>query len=155
MAMSKSKVLTSASRIENRILVIRGQKVMIDADLAKLKFSRTLPYAFTEHGAIQASNVLASPQAVELGVYVVRVFERLREVLSSTRELAAQLDALEQKTERLSMQHDTLAGNTRAQLKQVFDALRQLMTPPDPPRRPIGFVTEEKSNTSKGARARK
>lgn len=101
-----------------------------------------LPFVFTEHGAIQASNILASPQAVEMGVYVVRAFVRLREVLTSSRELAAKLDTLEQKTELLSLQHDTLASNTRAQFKQVFEALRQLMAPPaEPPKRPIGFVT--------------
>lgn len=187
--MNPANNLAPALRIESRILVIRGQKVMIDADLAelygvptkrlneqvkrnadrfpadfmfqltadekaevvancdhlaKLKFSKTLPFAFTEHGAIQASNVLATPQAVEMGVYVVRAFVRLREVLASSRELAAKLDALEQKTERLSLQHETFAGNTRVQLKQVFEALRQLMAPPaDPPKRPIGFVTDE------------
>jgi hypothetical protein len=178
--------LAPVLRIESRILIIRGQKVMIDADLAalygvptkrlneqvkrnaerfpadfmfqltadekaevvancdhlaKLKFSKAPPVAFTEHGAIQASNVLASPQAVEMGVYVVRAFVRLREALSGTKELAAKLDALEQKTELLSLQHETFAGNTRAQLKQVFEALRQLMAPPaEPPKRPIGFV---------------
>lgn len=112
--------------------------------LAKLKFAKSLPFAFTEHGAIQASNVLATLQAVEMGVYVVRAFVRLREVLTSSRELAAKLDALKQKTELLSLQNDTLAGNTQAQLKQVFEALRQLMAPPaEPTRRPIGFVTGE------------
>lgn len=113
--------------------------------LARLKFSRALPFAFTEHGAIQASNILASPQAVEMGVYVVRAFVRLREALASSRELAAKLDALEQKTELLSLRHDTLASNTRAQFKQVFEALRQLMTPPvETPKRSIGFVSDEK-----------
>jgi hypothetical protein len=180
--------VTPALHIESRILMIRGQKVMIDADLAalygvptkrlneqvkrnterfpadfmfqltpdekaevvancdhlaKLKFSKALPFAFTEHGAIQAANVLNSAQAVEMGVYVVRAFVRLREVLTSNRELAAKLDALEQKTERLSLQHESFAGNTRAQLKQVFEALRQLMTPPEAPKRPIGFVQED------------
>ncbi len=53
-----------------------------------------------------------------------------------------QLDAAE-KLERLELSHDTFSRNTRAQLKQVFDALRELMVPPDPPRRPIGFVTPE------------
>ena len=177
-------------RVEQRILVIRGLKVMIDADLAelygvptkalnqavkrnaerfpadfmfqltseekaevvtncdhlaRLKFSRVLPFAFTEHGAIQASNILASSQAVEMGVYVVRAFVRLREVLASSRELAAKLDALEQTTELLSLRRDTLASNTRAQFKQVFEALRQLMTPPvETPKRSIGFVSDEK-----------
>jgi hypothetical protein len=52
------------------------------------------------------------------------------------------------------MSHDTFSRNTRAQLKQVFDALRELMTPPDPPKRPIGFVThEDKKDAPKGASA--
>ena len=90
-----------------------------------------------------ALNVLASSQAVEMGVYVVRAFVRLREVLASNRELALRLDDLEEKTEALALQHDTFAHNTRAQLKQVFETIRQLMTPPDPPKRPIGFVVPE------------
>ena len=53
------------------------------------------------------------------------------------------LSELEDKTEALAMNHDTFSHNTRAQLKKVFDALRELMTPPDPPKRPIGFVTPE------------
>ena len=50
---------------------------------------------------------------------------------------------LEQKTEGIALSHDTFSRNTRAQLKQVFDALRELMTPPEPPKPPIGFVTPE------------
>ena len=111
---------------------------------------RKLPLAFTEHGAIMAATVLNSPQAVEVSIYVVRAFIRLREVLGTSRELAAKLDALEQKTELLSLQHETFAGNTRAQLKQVFEALRQLMMPPTiQSRRPIGFVTSEDKKGSK------
>lgn len=183
--------------IAARILVIRGQKVLLDEDLAVLygvetrrlneqvrrnaeRFPadfmfqlddaeyaalisqiatskpgrggrRKLPLAFTEHGAIMAATVLNSPRAVEVSVYVVRAFVRLREALASTRELAVKLDALEQKTERLSLQQESFAGNTRAQLKQVFEALRQMMAPPpDPPRRPIGFVhPQEKKRSDK------
>jgi hypothetical protein len=63
-------------------------------------------------------------------------------LLASNKELAKRLDDLEQTTEALAMQHDSLAHNTRAQFKQVFDAIRELMTPPEPPKkRPIGFVT--------------
>ena len=63
------------------------------------------------------------------------------------------LAELEDKTEALAMNHDTFSRNTRAQLKQVFDALRALMTPPDPPKRPIGFVTpEDKGKKTSGAR---
>ena len=58
-------------------------------------------------------------------------------------ELAKRLSELEEKTELLSMQHDTFSSNTRNQFKQVFDALRELMTPPNPPKRLIGFVTPQ------------
>ena len=60
----------------------------------------------------------------------------------------AKLDALEQKTGLLSLQHETFAGNTRAQLKQIFEALRQLMAPPaEPPKRPIGFAVPQEKKT--------
>lgn len=116
-----------------------------------------LPYAFTEHGAIMAATVLNSSRAVEVSIYVVRAFVRLREMISSNKELAKRLDELEQriehKTETLALQHDSFARNTRAQLKQVFDAIRELMTPPDPPKRPIGFVTtDEKPAKPKAAK---
>ena len=109
-----------------------------------------LPYAFTEHGALMAATILNNPRAVEVSVYVVRAFVRLRELVGSHRELAKRLDDLEQKTEALAMRHDTFSRNTRSQLKQVFDALRELMTPPDPPdppKRPIGFVTPQEKKT--------
>ena len=177
------------ARIESRIMLIRGQKVMIDADLAelygvptkrlneqvkrnqerfpadfmfqltsaekqevvancdhlaKLKFSKALPYAFTEHGAIQAANVLASPQAIEVGVYVVRAFVHLRELVVSNKELALRLDELEDKTDLLSLKQETFEHNTRVQLKQIIDTLRELMAPPAAPvKRPIGFVTPD------------
>lgn len=112
--------------------------------LRRLKFSGSLPFAFTEHGAIQAANVLNSPRAEEMGVYVVRAFVRLREAFFGNKELAAKLEALEQKTELLSLQHEIFSGNTRAQLKQVFEALRQLMAPPPTAKkRAIGFITGE------------
>ncbi len=116
-----------------------------------------LPYVFTEHGAIMAATVLNSPSAVEVSIYVVRAFVRLREMISSNKELAKRLDELEQrielKTETLALQHDVFAHNTRAQLKQVFDAIRVLMTPPDPPKRSIGFVTtDEKPGKPKAAK---
>ena len=101
---------------------------------------RKLPLAFTEHGAIMAASVLNSPRAVEVSVYVVRTFVKLRELASSHQELTKQLNDLEEKTESLAFQHETFSHNTRVQLKQVFEAIRQLMTPPDPPKRPIGFV---------------
>jgi hypothetical protein len=61
---------------------------------------------------------------------------------------------LQDKTESLAMSHDTFSRNTRAQLKQVFDALRELMTPPEPPKRPIGFLPlEDKKDKPKGVKA--
>ena len=99
-----------------------------------------------------AATVLSSPRAVEVSVYVVRAFVRLRALAASHGDLAKRLDDLEQKTEALAMSHDTFSRNTRIQLKQVFDALRELMTPPEPPKRPIGFVPQE---DRKGNKARK
>jgi len=186
-------------RIESRILVVRGQKVIIDADLAllygvdtrtlnqavkrnaerfpmdfmfaltpaektevitscdhlqKLKFSKSMPYAFTEHGAIQAANVLASARAVEMGIYVVRAFVRLKQASTLHADLAKRLAELEDKTEALAMNHDTFSRNTRNQLREVFDALRELMTPPDPPKRPIGFISPEDKGKKTGSKAR-
>jgi uncharacterized protein YicC (UPF0701 family) len=172
-------------RIAHQILLIRGQKVMVDADLAalygvptkrlneqvkrnkerfpidfmfqlnetekaevvancdhlaKLKFSKSLPFAFTEHGAIQAANVLASTQAVEMGIYIVRAFIHLRQAASLHKDLAKRLAELEEKTEVIDARQDNFSQTTRAQLRQVFEALKELMTPAEPAKRPIGFV---------------
>ena len=171
----KSQIVTSklaipAGRVESRILLIRGQKVMLDADLAdlygvetkalnqavrrninrfpqdfmfrltrqekqevvtncdhlrNLKFSPVLPSAFTEHGALMLASVLNSRRAIEASVFVVRAFVKLREMLASNRDLARRLDEMEKK-------YDT-------QFKVVFDAIRELMKPPEKPRRRIGF----------------
>jgi hypothetical protein len=77
---------------------------------------------------------------------IMRTFVRVRALAVTHGDLAQRLSELEDKTEALAQQHDTLNHNTRAQFKQVFDALRSLMTPPDPPKRPIGFVTPEDKN---------
>ncbi len=67
-----------------------------------------------------------------------------RRALATTHgDLAKRLAELEDKTEALAMNHDTFSRNTRNHLKQIFDALRELMTPPDPPKRPIGFINPE------------
>jgi phage regulator Rha-like protein len=89
---------------------------------------RAMPYAFTDHGAIMVASVLNSPRAVEISVYVVRAFVRLREYLSSHKELAQKLTELEKKIET----HDEA-------IQALIDAIRQLMTPPDKPRRRIGY----------------
>jgi len=91
---------------------------------------RYLPYAFTEHGAVMAASVLNSPRAVEISVYVVRAFIRLRELLSTHAELSQRLAELESKVDN----HDQ-------EIATLIDAIRQLMRTPDDPRR-IGFRAE-------------
>ena len=130
---------------DEEFTALRSHFATSNETVAKRGGRRYLPYAFTEHGAITAATILNSPRATEMSVYVVRAFVQLREMLASHKELAAKLEVLEQKTEALALKHDTLAHNTRAQLKQVFDAIRELMVPPTPEKkRPIGFVTTDK-----------
>jgi len=90
---------------------------------------RYLPYAFTEHGAVMVANVLQSPRAVEMSVFVVRAFIRLRRSLAGYPAISRRLDDLEKKYD--------------AQFKVVFDAIRALMAAPEPRRRAIGFRVEE------------
>ena len=160
-------------RIERAILLLRGHKVMLDRDLAvlygvetrslnqavrrnierfpadfmlrltreeimrisqivissEIKFSKQA-YAFTEQGVAMLSSVLRSPRAVRVNIEIMRAFVRLRQLLASHAELARKLDDLEKKYD--------------AQFKVVFEALRQLMTPPEPPRRSIGFGARER-----------
>jgi hypothetical protein len=80
---------------------------------------------------------------------------RLRELATLHGDLAKQLAKLEEKTEALAMNHDIFSRNTRNQLREVFEALRQLVTPPDPPKRPIGFFNpEDKGKKTQGYRRR-
>ncbi len=114
---------------------------------------RTAPYAFTEQGVAMLSSVVNSPRAIAVNIEIMRTFVRVRALAATHVDLAKRLGELEQSTEALAMSHDTLNRNTRAQFKQVFEALRALMTPPDPPKRPIGFVThEDKGKKTSGAR---
>jgi len=174
--MTQNKTLVVEIVIAGKILLIRGQKVMLDADLAelygvetkvlnqavkrnserfpedfmfqlnaaektevvtncdhlaKLKFSPTLPYAFTEHGALMLGNVLKSDRAAEVSLMVVRAFVQLRQMLASNAELSRKLVALEK--------------NYDIKFKAIFEAIHQLMTPADPKKkRPIGFAPWEK-----------
>lgn len=117
-----------------------AEKVEVVANcdhLAKLKFSKSLPFAFTEHGALMAASVLNTPRAVEVSVYVVRAFVALRELLVGNKELALKLSELETRMERKLDSHDqAIAG--------LINAMRELMRPPEPqPKRPIGFVAGE------------
>jgi hypothetical protein len=89
------------------------------------------PYAFTEHGILMLSSVLNSERAVQVNIEIMRTFVRLRRMLASHAELARKLEALEKRYD--------------AQFKIVFDAIRQLMAPPEPepPKKRIGFLVEE------------
>jgi hypothetical protein len=90
---------------------------------------RTAPYAFTEQGAAMLSSVLGSPRAIAVNIEIMRTFVRVRALAATHGDLAKRLAELEEKTEALAMNHETFSHNTRNQLKQVFDALRELMTP--------------------------
>jgi hypothetical protein len=178
MASSRSAAFVPVEHITRSILVLRGQKVLLDAELAGLygvstkrlneqvkrnaerfpedflfrlrsdevealnrshfatgsqkhRDPRFPPYAFTEHGAIMAATVLNSPRAVEMSVYVVRAFVKLRELLASNTALARKLDELERKYQH----HDDA-------IKAILSAIRELMNPPLPKRRPIGFTAD-------------
>ena len=90
---------------------------------------RTLPYAFTEHGAVMAANILKSPLAVQMSVMVVRAFIKMREMVIEQRDLAKKLDELEKKYDD--------------QFQVVFDAIRSLMNEEEKPKRKIGFEIKE------------
>ena len=94
---------------------------------------RKRPFAFTEHGAIMAATVLNSPRAVEVSLFVVRAFVKLRQLAFTHKDLAAKLSELERKVEG----HDDA-------IRQLVAAIRQLMSPPaaDKPRRRIGFAQQ-------------
>jgi hypothetical protein len=87
------------------------------------------PYAFTEHGILMLSSVLNSERAIQVNIEIMRAFVRLRKILASHADLARKLEALEKKYD--------------AQFKVVFEAIRELMRPPEPKKRPIGFLVEE------------
>jgi hypothetical protein len=90
---------------------------------------RYAPYAFTEHGAIMAATVLNSERAVEMSVFVVRAFVRLREVLATNQQLSAKIDELEQRLDT----HD-------ASIQDLIEAIRELMAPEPATGRKIGFL---------------
>jgi len=89
------------------------------------------PYAFAEQGVAMLSSVLKSKRAIQVNIEIMRTFVRLRRILASHAELARKLDALEKKYD--------------AQFRVVFDAIRQLSSPPEPepPKKRIGFLVEE------------
>ncbi|MFI5236658.1 MAG: ORF6N domain-containing protein [Ignavibacteriales bacterium] len=109
------------------------QEVVANCDhLSRLKFSPVLPSAFTEHGAVMLAAVLNSPKAIEMSLFVVRAFVRLREILSTHKELAQKLKELELKMDT----HDQ-------QIQAIFDVINQLISPPEQQKRKMGFTIEE------------
>ena len=111
-----------------------GNRSQIATGPQKHRDPRFFPFAFTEHGALMAANVLNSPQAVEMSVVVVRAFVRMRHMLSAHKELTGKLSELERKI-----------GTHDEQIELIFDAIRQLMTPLEPNKRKIGFLVKERA----------
>jgi phage regulator Rha-like protein len=177
----KQKVTVLTRRVESKIVVMRGCKVILDSDLAELygvtvkrlnqqvkrnveRFPgdfvfrveekdlrlqiatsktgsgrgkkktanrggrRYLPFAFTEHGAIMAATVLSSKRAVEMSVFVVRAFVRMREALATNQKIFAKLKELENKV-----------GDHDAQIQEIVEAIQEMMKPLAAPGRKIGF----------------
>jgi len=96
---------------------------------------RKLPFVFTEHGAVMLASVLNSKVAVAASIQVVRAFVKLREVLSTHKELAAKFQLLENKLDK----HDN-------EIQALFEAIRQLMETPNPPRKKIGYKNYDSEN---------
>ncbi len=101
--------------------------------LSQLKYSKALPYAFTEHGAIMAASVLNSPRAIEVSVFIVRAFVKLRQTIAEHKEIASKL----QRLERRIADHDE-------QILTLLEAINQLMAPPNHKQKKIGFTVKER-----------
>ena len=107
----------------------RSQFGTLEADMRRGTNVKYRPFVFTEQGVAMLSSVLKSRQAVLANVEIMRAFVRLRALVARNEDLARRLDALESKYDR--------------QFKVVFDAIRELMTPPATPRRRIGFISPD------------
>ncbi len=177
MAKSKKSVSIVEEKIIDKIYLIRGQKVMIDRDIAELygvetrrlkeqvnrninrfpghfmfeltteeyeslrsqnatlkqgAHSKYLPYAFTEHGVLMLSNVLKSGRAIEMSIKIIDVFVKLREMLLTHKDILLKLEQLE----KTVTAHDE-------NIELIFSALKELINPPQPPRRKIGFIRDK------------
>jgi hypothetical protein len=115
---------------------VRGlNRSQIATGSQKHRNPRLLPFAFTEHGAIMAATVLNSPRAVEMSLYVVRAFVQLRELLASNQELAKRIDQLKTRIKKKLLSHDEA-------ITAILSAIHELMNPPVPKRRAIGFTAD-------------
>jgi len=181
--MSKTPTSTAIpiDQISRSIVIVRGHKVLLDAELAALygvatkvliqavkrnieRFPddfmlaltadewqglrsqfvtsnaprggrRYLPYAFTEQGVAMLSSVLKSPHAIAVNIQIMRAFVQLRALISSNKELARQFANLETRLNKKLADHD-------AAIDAILSAIRQLMNPPAPKRRGIGFTAK-------------
>ena len=183
--MRRIAVIQFIPDVDRVILTVRGQKVILDADLAalygvstkrfneqvkrnegrfppdfgfqltaaekaevvancdhlaRLKFSPVLPHAFTEHGAIMAATVLNSPRAVQMSVFVVRAFVKMRAALTDTRELARKLAAVEAELKSRLDVHEVAIVDV---LQRIMKILDPPPSPPEPPPPEIGFHVKE------------
>jgi hypothetical protein len=171
--MKKTQSIVPVEIIEKHILLFRGQKVLLSSHLSELyqvkhkalmqsvrrnikrfpddflfqltpkEFKilksqfvtsswggiRKLPYAFTEQGVAMLSSVINSDRAIQVNIEIMRTFVKLRKILATNKDLARKIRKLEEKYD--------------GQFKIVFEALHQLITPPEKPRRPFGFSVEE------------
>ena len=100
--------------------------------LKTLKYSPNLPFVFTEHGAVMLASVLNSDRAIEVNIQIVRIFTRMREMLLTNKDILLKLEQLENRVSS----HDE-------NIKMIFKALKQLLNPPQEPRKRIGFKPDE------------
>lgn len=120
---------------------LRSQSVISNGGRGGRRYA---PFVFTEQGVAMLSSVLSSQQAVAVNIEIMRAFVRLRELIVSNKELALRLDDLENKADLMGMKHSVFEHNTRLQLKQIFQVIRELMEAPAPvQKRSIGFVTPD------------
>ncbi len=172
---------SALDRAQHVIHIVRGQRVILDSDLARLygvatkrlkeqvnrnpkRFPpefllhltreevanlrsqiatsslhggpRYLPFAFTEHGALMVANVLNSEQAITMSIFLIRAFVRLREAALTNAELLKRLDQVD----ATLLEHDSA-------LRELYESMRQLLMPPAPSRKQIGFHVRERSTT--------
>jgi hypothetical protein len=117
---------------------LKSQSVMASS---KHGGRRSAPYAFTEQGVAMLSSVLNSQRALAVNIEIMRTFVNIRRLTDAHADIARRLEELEAKTLGIATAHSAFREATKTQLKQVFEAIRQLMTPSEPPRRPVGFIT--------------
>jgi hypothetical protein len=178
MSKEQKEMIIPDEVVMNKILLIRGKKVMVDKDIAELydvptkrlneqvkrnrkrfpedfmfqltaaekeevvakcdhlktlKYSPNLPYVFTEHGAVMLASILNSDRAIEVNIQIVRIFTRMREMLSTHKDILLKLEQLEKQV----INHDE-------QIELIFEYLKQLLGSPQEPRIQIGFRRNDK-----------